>query len=786
MLLSIPQVPFLCLLLLVIVAPAPAQVADPGAAHADERDAGELAPATEPAARPVADAAGLRLLDAQDRMFPFVPPWDDASESPVNVSFLNHVPAGKFGAVTAGDDGELYIGQGETLQKIKFLGTNLNFASIYAEHEDADAVAGRMAKFGFNVVRFHHTDTHGYPRGIWKPRDGNEHNPTSEIDPRSLDRLHYFVAALKKRGVYSNINLLVNRRFNDDPTLPEEILKVGGGKPRHVIGYWYKPHRELQKEYARQLLTPVNPHTGMSLADDPAVAFVEVINEHGLVNYFFMERYEPQLADMPEPFLNDLRQQWNDWLNQDRDLRQKLGQKTRGEELFAGEAPVPTLEQFREEWAQPQREAWITFLYETERDYYADMREYFQEDLGVKALVMGSTAGSSTPLLQAASTDVIDQHVYYDNPKWRGRTWDFGSLDWHIDNKSNIGGYVGGRLRWVAGYQVEGKPFSVTEYNTAAPNMFAGEAPLYLATMGAIQGWDAIYLFAYTHNAEWDRHRITGLDTADHPAKMANVPIAAMLFRRGDLSTPAPAAVVSVLPAAEVEIILRKGSGWNLSNAYYHGAEGEESVLGPVLIRPSTADAAGGRAEGSASVDGLKERERFVSDGDELVWDRTDRDRSFVTLDTPRTKSVYGMIAGRRFVLGDATFDVGDTTTGGGTISLSVTEGESLDEGEWRRAILVATARAENTGMKWKRVETAKGVGWELESWGKTPTVVEAVSATVSLSRVRLSRKVRVFVLDERGQRAGEVAVERTGENIGSFRIGEPHHTLWYEVVWER
>ena len=801
---------FPLLSLIFLIATAQAQpAADPGGAHVGEADAGEHPPTTTqphadaearsgaeasgiPATQPQPDPAqDLPLLDASEHLFPFVPPWDDASDSPINVSFLNHIPAGKFGPVTAGEDGELYIGEGDDHQRIKFLGTNLNFASIYPEHDDADKVAGRIAKFGFNVVRFHHTDTHTFPRGIWAPKEGDSDKPSSTIDPRSLDRLHYFVAALKKHGIYSNINLMVNRRFNDDPSLGDSINEVPGGKPRLVIGYWHEPHRDLQKEYAKALLTAENPHTGLSLAEDPAVAFVEIINEHGLVNYFFMERYEPELAEMPEPFLSDLTRQWGRYLHEKHqwDYLSVVHVYGDGERLF-----VPTLQQFREGWNPTQRRTWIEFLYQKEIDYYADMRKYLREDLGVKALIMGSTAGSSTPLIMAQSTDVIDQHVYYDNPKWRGKTWDFGSKDWHIDNTSNIGGYVGGRLRWVAGYQVEGKPFSVTEYNTAAPNMFAGEAPLYLATMGAIQGWDAIYLFAYTHNAEWDRHRIIGLDTADHPTKMANVPIAALLFRRGDLATPETATRVEVTPSMEVGVIAEKGSGWSLSNAYYFGAEGEKSVLRPIRIVP-----AGDELDrelfppdrGEAEIEDIKQREEFISESGELIWNRHDRDASYVKINTPRTKSFYGTVTGPTFVFrdpdretGGVTLKLEPTTTGGGTMSLSLIEGESFAD-QPGRAILVATARAENTGMKWKRVQTKKGIGWELESWGTTPTLVEAVSGTVGVDTH--DSRLRVYALDERGQRGEEVEVWRDkGDTNTRFRIGPPHRTLWYEVLWER
>ena len=40
---------------------------------------------------------------------------------------------------------------------------------------------------------------------------------------------------------------------------------------------------ELQHEYARDLLTHVNPYTGKRYADEPAVALIEISNEDGLI-----------------------------------------------------------------------------------------------------------------------------------------------------------------------------------------------------------------------------------------------------------------------------------------------------------------------------------------------------------------------------------------------------------------------------------------------------------------------------------------------------------------------
>jgi hypothetical protein len=67
---------------------------------------------------------------------------------------------------------------------------------------------------------------------------------------------------------------------------------------------------ELQKEYARKLLTHVNPYTGMAYRDDPCVALVELNNENAL----FMGYHGRQIERLPEPYAGEFRKQWNDWL----------------------------------------------------------------------------------------------------------------------------------------------------------------------------------------------------------------------------------------------------------------------------------------------------------------------------------------------------------------------------------------------------------------------------------------------------------------------------------------
>jgi len=51
-----------------------------------------------------------------------------------------------------------------------------------------------------------------------------------------------------------------------------------------MVGFFDEQVLDLQKEYARKLLTHRNAYTQRTYAEDPAVAFVEINNENGLIH----------------------------------------------------------------------------------------------------------------------------------------------------------------------------------------------------------------------------------------------------------------------------------------------------------------------------------------------------------------------------------------------------------------------------------------------------------------------------------------------------------------------
>jgi hypothetical protein len=201
---------------------------------------------------------------------------------------------------------------------VRIWGVNLCFGSNFPTHEDAPYVAERLAAAGVNSVRCHHMDTSRWPRGIWNAENGKT------IEPQALDRLDYLINELAKRGIFLNLNLHVGREHSRYLGLPQtnrEYDKISGIFTPALI--------EAQKQYARDLLTHVNPYRGVRYADDPAIAFVEITNEDSL----FMWGAEETLRTLPNYYAGILRNQFNAWLRQrygsDDALRTAWSQGTR-------------------------------------------------------------------------------------------------------------------------------------------------------------------------------------------------------------------------------------------------------------------------------------------------------------------------------------------------------------------------------------------------------------------------------------------------------------------------
>ena len=239
-------------------------------------------------------------------MFPFVLPWDDAAPGTItDVSFLNAKPAGVNGYIVS-ENGHFV--ESKTGKRVRFLGTNFAAKSAFPSHADAVKVAARIAKLGINLVRLHHMDNSnwGQNASIWD----YSFEDRQHLSAIQLDKLDYLVAQLKKNGVYSNINLHVSRQFSEADGFPASVSLIPDFDKR--VDEFDRRMIQLQKNYAHDLLTHVNPYTHLSYAQDPAVAVVEINNENSLVSNW--GPLGEGLDTLPEPFRGELVGFWNGWL----------------------------------------------------------------------------------------------------------------------------------------------------------------------------------------------------------------------------------------------------------------------------------------------------------------------------------------------------------------------------------------------------------------------------------------------------------------------------------------
>ncbi len=867
-------------------------------------------------------------------LFPFVLPWDDATESVTNLSGWLHKPAGRFGHIRVGPNGHLYAGN----QRIRFFGVNLCFGACFPRKEDAEKIAARMAKFGINIVRFHHMDMSPFPDGI---RARNVPH-TRDLDPEALDRLDYLIAQLKRNGIYVNLNLLVSRPFNASDGLPKEIEQMGW-KERHIVGFFYEPCLELQKEYARKLLTHRNSYTGLTYAEDPVVAFVEINNENGLIHAWL----GGDVDQLPEVFRRELQRQWNAWLKarygnteklrrawgvQEEPLGSELLRNTNFEaglqnwvlERHAGAAasaeviaePIPELKGIRfvkitvskpgsqgwhvqfhqprlkvvadrpytlsfwaraeqpcrigvgvsqahepwqnlgffasvdltQEWreyrftfslsrddenarviftdlgartmtywfAAPSlrpggvvglaeeerlennsvplfrrdrfgertREAqrdWMRFLWEKEDRYWQTLYRYLKDELKVKALVMGTIVGCSTPNMMAR-LDAVDTHAYWQHPIFPSRPWD--AEDWIVPNRTMVN-ERGGTLPGLALRRVLGKPHSCTEYNHPAPNTYSSEGFLLLAAYAALQDWDAIYAFSYSHRRDaWDLRRIPNFfDIDQHPTKMVTLIPAVAMFLRGDVR-PAKQQVVVRLTKEQEADLLRRSWAWLLVHAGHGGVPNEASLVHRVAIAVE-----GQRVPPTAlKPEQVKlSGDRFVSDTGELVWDLTEKGRGVVTVNAPNSKAVIGFGGGKRFTLGSVVIEPGQTMQDGWcAITVTAMQGNLPPRPLSRlprpvRLLITATGYAENTNIRWKEVPGYPPKSSCGRNWGEPPSLVEGIPATITLPLP--AERVRAWALDERGQRKIAIPIKADPNGNAVLSLGPQWQTLWYEVA---
>jgi len=404
-------------------------------------------------------------------------------------------------------------------------------------HHDAVQYALELHRRGYNMVRFVSLQD---VLMAGKKKDFN-------YDPEKLDRLFYFLAELKKQGIYWEMDVV---SWENGAYGAKNRFLRGQSRMLRMRMFVEKSAMQHWQFIVQELFLYKNPYTKQSILTDPSLAMITLVNENDLLqNINIAQRIDHWLTT---DIRNKLSQQFLTWLQTERPaLYQQV--KSNDDVLFK-----------RHGIEHPMNAAVVTFATELTERVHTDMIRFLRKS-GYQGLITGMNSdgnqiGSGIP---RHLLDVVTMHAYHDLPT------ELGTKDQHLGPKrrhhmrSSTDQQVEYLRRLIVARQ-QGKPYVVDEYNHAYPNPWRREASLIVPAYAALHDWDGICRFArpvelgYGHSDAPRNHYITAFGVGMDPIARAGESIAALLFLRRDVS-PAPKKIVLSL---ERNNLLTSGIAW--------------------------------------------------------------------------------------------------------------------------------------------------------------------------------------------------------------------------------
>jgi hypothetical protein len=408
----------------------------------------------------------------------------------------------------------------------------------------------------------------------------------------------------------------------------------------------------------------------------------------------------------------------------------------RGAEEFAARTGLPKDEVWKA-WLPGPSKIWLN---ELEHRFNRPTLDRLRK-LGVRVPIApinywGGEGLYSLPSL--AESDIIDVHSY-------------GGEEALSADPRRTANYI----PWIGAGQVVDKPLSITEWNVEYPTTDRFTAPMYLASIASLQGWDAPMIYNYSQIPFGRPEREDKWSTYFDPAISASMPAAALAYRQGHVR---PARREYCLDLSREQVYLR---GLDPGNSATIRTLVEQSKLSIGLpdIPELTWDVRSRIPKGTQIVndpnrDFIPAGQTYVqSDTGEL---RRDWQQGVQTIDTAMTQAAVGWIGGKAVRLRDVAFDI---RTPKASVTVTSLTGKPI---RTSNRLLVTTVA---------RVVASEGE--------RTPLLSEPVTGRLSL---RTSGKnPRVVPISGIGQR-GTPLMARLEKGLLTFEL-PARGTHWYEVT---
>ena len=220
---------------------------------------------------------------------------------------------------------------------------------------------------------------------------------------------------------------------------------------------------ENWKTFVKLWMTHKNPYTGLTWAEDPALWCVNLVNENLFINGW--KRFPTSTVKLYEAAFAK----------------------------YCSERKIP------QSVASEKNPDFLRFMYELQDKVHTEQIYFVKKVLGAKTIVTSLNFLNYVPLtLLRQKFDLVDNHTYFDHPSFPDKRW---QLPYGYRQSSAIN-LMALFPRQVMASRLPGKPFIVTEFNYCSPNVYRAECGPLIGGYAALQNWNALYRFAWSHNAK--------------------------------------------------------------------------------------------------------------------------------------------------------------------------------------------------------------------------------------------------------------------------------------------
>jgi len=691
-------------------------------------------------------------------------------DSIIDMSRLVEKPAGKHGFLKR--DGKDFAFEDGT--SVKFWGVD---AGMTETVESQRRQARFYAKHGINMVRQHPVQS---VLGVLQSGGRSR-----QFDSARLERWDRWFSILKDSGIYMTLSLFYPHVITPEDGYPQDLYNElpdrGAGKSTSGVVTIMQDLQDAEWHWERVLLEHINPYTGLAYKDDPALAIVEVHNEdsifwHAPLND--LAEYSNGKLDRHAAILSTM---WMNWVKNhyrnDRSLKVAWGAGTRPDDsvdnpkmkmygAWEMEADGP---RFSKNSEKKRMGDFIRFLAELQRDYYKRRQQRLCE-MGYKAVTVttawkaGGPAASAANLWTDDAMDAIDRHNYFGGGAG-GHNITAGSVsnDTHM-NKAGRGILSSGF------WQVEDKPFIMTEWTQKPPNQWKAEiAPLFAFYGMGLQGWDASYHFAASRafiGNGWPAMRSYVTCT---PHYIGQFPALAFAIynnhiEEGDIISARRLSTGDIFAGTDKLQQEHGLAGYDENELLAHGDTAVEALaIGRVTLKIEDGLESSYLGELSAYWD--RQAQTVRSSTGQLTWDYGSK---VVTVHSEKTQGVIGFTGSGTFDLPGVTVRIGQTLF----VSLLFTPLDNRPLIESGHILITAMAQDKQLGTVYNED------GTKLIETGGPPLLLEPVQAILTFKGAPLAS---VNVVDVYGVPTTRY-VEHTGN---SFSIDGRYATYYYQVKRE-